>query len=33
VRDKESEPVKALVKFLTTPTAAAVIKLKGLEPI
>lgn len=33
VRDKDSEPVKALVKFLTTPAAAAVIKLKGLEPI
>jgi molybdate transport system substrate-binding protein len=33
IRDKESEPAKALVKFLTTPAAAAVIKLKGLEPI
>lgn len=33
VRDKDAEPVKALVKFLTAPAAAAVIKLKGLEPI
>jgi len=33
VRDKDSEPAKALIKFLTTPMAAAVIKLKGLEPI
>jgi molybdate transport system substrate-binding protein len=33
VRDKDSEPAKALVKFLSTPVAAAVIKLKGLEPI
>jgi molybdate transport system substrate-binding protein len=33
VRDKDSEPAKALVKFLTSPTAAAVIKLKGLEPL
>jgi molybdate transport system substrate-binding protein len=33
VRDKDSEPAKALIKFLTTPAAAAVIKLKGLEPL
>jgi molybdate transport system substrate-binding protein len=33
VREKDSAPAEALVKFLTTPTAAAVIKLKGLEPL
>jgi molybdate transport system substrate-binding protein len=33
VRDKDSKPVETLVKFLTTPAAAAVIKLKGLEPL
>lgn len=33
VRDEDSEPSKALVKFLTTSTAAAVIELNGLEPI
>jgi molybdate transport system substrate-binding protein len=29
---KESEPVQALIKFLTSPTAVPVIKAKGLEP-
>jgi molybdate transport system substrate-binding protein len=29
---KESEPVQALIKFLTSPAAAPVIKAKGLEP-
>ncbi len=33
IRDKESGPAEALVKFLKTPTAAAVIKAKGLEPL
>jgi molybdate transport system substrate-binding protein len=33
IRDKDSRPAEALVRFLTTPAAAAVIKLKGLEPI
>jgi len=33
VRDKDSKPSEALVRFLTTPAAAAVIKLKGLEPL
>jgi molybdate transport system substrate-binding protein len=33
MRDKDSKPAEALVKFLTTPAAAAVIKLKGLEPL
>jgi molybdate transport system substrate-binding protein len=33
VREKDSAPAEALVKFLTTPAAAAVIKLKGLEPL
>jgi len=29
---RESEPVQALIKFLTSPAAAPVIKAKGLEP-
>ena len=29
---KQSEPAKALLKFLTTPAAAQVIKAKGLDP-
>jgi molybdate transport system substrate-binding protein len=33
VRDKDSKPAEALVRFLTTPAAATVIKLKGLEPL
>ena len=33
VRDKDSKPAEELVRFLTTPAAAAVIKLKGLEPL
>jgi len=33
IRDKDSKPAEALVRFLTTPAAAAVIKLKGLEPL
>jgi molybdate transport system substrate-binding protein len=33
IRNKGSEPAEALVRFLTTPVAAAVIKLKGLEPL
>jgi molybdate transport system substrate-binding protein len=33
IREKDSKPAEALVKFLTTPAAAAVIKLKGLEPL
>src|SRR5262249_45758090 len=32
VHSKDSKPAEALVKFLTTPAAAAVIKVKGLEP-
>lgn len=32
VRSKDSAPAAALVKFMTTPAAAAVIKAKGLEP-
>ena len=32
VQAKDSKPAEALVKFLTTPEAAAVIKAKGLEP-
>jgi molybdate transport system substrate-binding protein len=32
-RSKDSKPAEALVKFLTTPEAAAVIKVKGLEPL
>jgi molybdate transport system substrate-binding protein len=33
VHSKDSKPAEALVKFLTTPAAAAVIKVKGLEPL
>jgi len=33
VRSKDSGPAEALVKFVTTPAAAAVIKVKGLEPL
>jgi molybdate transport system substrate-binding protein len=33
VHSLESKPTEALVKFLTTPAAAAVIKVKGLEPL
>jgi molybdate transport system substrate-binding protein len=33
IRSKEGKPTVALVKFLTTPAAAAVIKAKGLEPL
>jgi molybdate transport system substrate-binding protein len=33
IHSKESKPTEALVKFLTTPAAAAVIKVKGLEPL
>jgi molybdate transport system substrate-binding protein len=29
---KDSEPIQALIKFLTSPAAAPVIKAKGLEP-
>jgi molybdate transport system substrate-binding protein len=29
---KDSEPVQALIKFLTSPAAAPVIKAKGLDP-
>jgi len=29
---KDSEPVQALIKFLTSPAASPVIKAKGLEP-
>jgi hypothetical protein len=29
---KENKPAESLVKFLTTPAAATVIKAKGLEP-
>ena len=32
VQNKDSKPAEALVKFPTTPEAAAVIKVKGLEP-
>jgi molybdate transport system substrate-binding protein len=32
VHGKDAPPADALVKFLTTPAAAAVIKAKGLEP-
>jgi len=32
VQSKDSKPAEALIKFLTTPEAAAVIKAKGLEP-
>ncbi len=31
-RAKEGEAAKALIKFLTAPAAAAVLKAKGLEP-
>lgn len=33
VHAKDSAPAEALVKFLKTPEAAAVIKAKGLEPL
>jgi molybdate transport system substrate-binding protein len=33
VHAKDSAPADALVKFLKTPEAAAVIKAKGLEPL
>jgi len=33
IHSKESKPAEALVKFLTTPEAAVVIKAKGLEPL
>jgi molybdate transport system substrate-binding protein len=33
IHSKESMPTEALVKFLTTPAAAAVIKVKRLEPL
>ena len=33
VRGKDSKPAEALIKFLTTQAAAAVIKVKGLEPL
>jgi molybdate transport system substrate-binding protein len=33
LHDKDSKPAEALVKFLTTQEAAAVIKAKGLEPL
>jgi Tripartite tricarboxylate transporter family receptor len=33
IRDKNSEPAEALVRFLTTPAVAPVIQLKGLEPL
>jgi molybdate transport system substrate-binding protein len=33
IHSKESKPTEALVKFLTTPEAAVVIKAKGLEPL
>ena len=33
IQSKDSKPAEALVKFLTTPAAAAVIKAKGLEPL
>ena len=29
---KEAEVAKALIKFLTSPAAVAVIKAKGMEP-
>ena len=28
----QSEPAKALIKFLTTPATASVLKAKGLDP-
>jgi ABC-type molybdate transport system substrate-binding protein len=33
IRDKDSKPAEALVRFLTTPAASAAIKIKGLEPL
>jgi molybdate transport system substrate-binding protein len=33
IQSKDSKPAEALVKFLTTPAAAVVIKAKGLEPL
>ena len=33
IHAKNSEPTEALVKFLKTPAATAVIKAKGLEPL
>ena len=33
MHSKDSGPAEALVKFLTTPAAAEVIKAKGLEPL
>src|SRR5262249_3043561 len=33
VHSKDSKPAEALVEFVTTPAAAAVIKVKGLEPL
>ena len=30
---RDSEPVQALIKFLTSPAAAPVIRAKGLEPV
>jgi len=33
LHNKDSKPAEALVKFLTTQEAAAVIKAKGLEPL
>jgi hypothetical protein len=33
IHSKESKPTEALVKFLTTPAAGSVIKVKGLEPL
>jgi molybdate transport system substrate-binding protein len=32
VQARDSEPVQALIKFLTSPSAAPVIKAKGLDP-
>jgi ABC-type molybdate transport system substrate-binding protein len=29
---KEADAAKALVKFITTPTAAAAFKKRGMEP-
>jgi molybdate transport system substrate-binding protein len=33
IHSKDSKPTETLVRFLTTPAAAAVIKAKGLEPL
>ncbi|MBI2360429.1 MAG: substrate-binding domain-containing protein, partial [Deltaproteobacteria bacterium] len=30
---EQPEAAKALIKFLTSPAAAAVIKAKGMEPV